>query len=132
MFRAVPKEKVLVIGSKEESESNRFEGFDFVVGSQFNNADVTSIHGDFNAVSGVCATENASGVGVFSDGAYSNEALRQFSYAAMSGAKDVDSWLEAYTKNRYQTEKSEASEALQLLKKSCWREDPQPCFAILP
>ncbi|MBR4050163.1 MAG: alpha-N-acetylglucosaminidase C-terminal domain-containing protein [Clostridia bacterium] len=122
MFRAVPKENVLIIGSKEESESSRFEGFEFVVGSQFNNADVTSIHGDFNAVSGVCASENTSGVGVFSDGAYSNEAFRQFSYSAMSGAKNVDSWLETYAKNRYRTDKKEALEALQLLKKSCWRE----------
>ena len=122
MFRAVPKENVLIIGSKEESESSRFEGFEFVVGSQFNNADVTSIHGDFNAVSGVCASENTSGVGVFSDGAYSNEAFRQFSYSAMSGAKDADTWLETYAKNRYRTDKKEALEALQLLKKSCWRE----------
>ncbi len=121
MFRAVPKEKVLVIGSKEESESQRFDGFEFIVGSQFNNADVTSIHGDFDAVSGVAAGESVSGVGVFSDGAYSNEAFRQFSYAAMSGVKDADSWLETFVSNRYQTNDKSAFEALQLLKKSCWR-----------
>ena len=122
MFRAVPKEKVLVIGSKEESESARFEGFEFIVGSQFNNADVTSIHGDFSAVSGACAPESVSGVGVFSDGAYSNEAFRQFSYAAMSGAGDAEPWLELYAKNRYQTDNKSAFEALELLRKSCWRE----------
>ncbi|MBQ2812617.1 MAG: alpha-N-acetylglucosaminidase C-terminal domain-containing protein, partial [Clostridia bacterium] len=122
MFRAVPKEKVLVIGSKEESGSARFEGFEFIVGSQFNNADVTSIHGDFSAVSGACAPESVSGVGVFSDGAYSNEAFRQFSYAAMSGAGDAEPWLELYAKNRYQTDNKSAFEALELLRKSCWRE----------
>lgn len=120
MFRAVPKDRVLVIGSKDESDS--FGEYEFVVASQFNNADVTSIHGDFKTVSGITADGNASGVGVLSDGAYSNEAFRQFSYAAVCGNTDADSWLETYVRNRYQTENKAAFEAMQLLKKSCWRE----------
>lgn len=127
MLRSVPKEKVLVIDSGSLAGEEAFEGCGFILSTQHNNCDVTAIHGDIKNVSGNrFASENEKnpnvcGVASLSDGAYSNEAFRQYSFAAMSGEKDVDAWFLKYAANRYGTESESALEALMLLKNSCWR-----------
>ncbi len=126
LISAVPKDKLLVIDGGELSEEDGLEDINFILSSSFNSGDVTAIHGDFSAVSGVRlsrkAAENVVGAGVFSDGAYSNEAFRQFSYASLGSEQNADEWLKKYAENRYKTASSAAFEAMQLLKKSCWRE----------
>ncbi len=128
MFKSVPKDRVIIIDSSDMHKNEALSDFEFVLSSSFNGGDVTAIHGDFNAVSGVAASsagENVCGVAVCSDGAYSNEAYRQFSYAAMSGEAQPEEWLEAYAYNRYKTDNKAAVEAFDLLRKSCWC-DGQP------
>lgn len=125
MFRTVPHDKVLIIDNGEMYKEEAFEDIGFILGSSFNSGDVTAIHGDFSACAGVkfakINAENVVGVGAFSDGAYSNEAFRQFSYAALADELNVDEWLETYVKNRYKTDSAAAVEAIQLLKNSCWK-----------
>lgn len=125
MFRAVPHDKLLIIDNGEMYKKEGFEDIGFILGSSFNSGDVTAIHGDFSACAGVRfvneQAENLVGVGAFSDGAYSNELYRQFSYAALCGETNVEKWLETYVKNRYKTDSSAAVEAVQLLKNSCWK-----------
>ncbi len=125
MFRAVPHDKLLIIDNGEMYKEEGFEDIEFILGSSFNSGDVTAIHGDFAAVSGVrFEKENAGnlvGVGSFSDGAYSNEAYRQFSFAALTGETDADAWLETYVRNRYKTDSVAAVQAMQLLRNSCWK-----------
>ncbi|MBR3803111.1 MAG: alpha-N-acetylglucosaminidase C-terminal domain-containing protein [Clostridia bacterium] len=121
LLLGIPKDRVLIIDNGELCNDSKYDGYSFIVGTQCNGGDVTALHGD---IAGVAANRsdklNASGVGTFSDGAFSNEAFRQYSYAAVSGDSDVDKWLAKYTKNRYGTDSSAAFEAMMLLKKSCW------------
>lgn len=118
---AVPKGKLLVIDGSELYKEEGTENVDFILSTSFNSGDVTAIHGDFEAVANRKISENIVGLGAFSDGAYCNEAFRQFSFAALSGEQKADEWLEKYVKNRYKTNSPAAKEAMQLLKNSCWR-----------
>ncbi len=123
----IPKDRVLIIDNGEFYKDSAYDGYSFIVGTQCNSGDVTAIHGDISGMSADAfekiSSDNADvcGVGVFSDGAFSNEAFRQYGYAAMSGDNDVDAWLAKYAKNRYGTDNEAAVEAMMLLKNSCWR-----------
>lgn len=125
LFRTVEHDKLLVIDSDGMYKQEGCEDIEFILGSSFNSGDVTAIHGDFSACAGMRfgneQAENLVGVGAFSDGAYSNELYRQFSYAAMCGETDADKWIETYVKNRYKTDSPAALEAVKLLKNSCWK-----------
>lgn len=127
MLRGIPKDRVVIVDDSNKCLDNNLEGFNMVIGTRFNNCDVTSIHGDISAVSGAeyeeISAKNPSvcGIGAFSDGAYSNEAFRQYVLACMSGDGDVDAWLKKYVANRYRTDSAAAFEAMSLLKLSCWR-----------
>ena len=127
LFRAVDRSKVLIVDSGNLSDEPAFEGCGFILSTQHNNCDVTAIHGDIESVSAdrfeKANERNSSvaGVASLSDGAYSNEAFRQYSFAAMSGEGDVDKWLRKYAKNRYGTDSEDAFEGLMLLKNSCWK-----------
>ncbi len=116
MLAATERERVLVIGSAgQESDLKHISTV------SFNSGDVTALHGEFAAVSSLELGENAVGFAAFSDGAYSNEAFRQFCYASLSSAESSEPWLKTYAKNRYQTDSPAAWEAFALLQKSCWR-----------
>ncbi len=127
LIRGLPKERILVIDDGDRCNDDTLEGCNILVGNRFNNCDVTAIHGDISAVAAnkfsALSSENSSvcGIGSFSDGAYSNEAFRQYALAAMSGESDVDAWLKKYVANRYCTNSEAALEAMQLLKSSCWK-----------
>ena len=127
LLLGLPKERILIIDNGELCKDSDYEGYSFIVGTQCNSGDVTAVHGDIAAVSAnrfnKLNSDNSSvcGVGTFSDGAFSNETFRQYSYAAMSGDGNVDEWLAKYVKNRYGTGSEAAFEAMMLLKNSCWR-----------
>ncbi len=127
LIRGLPKERILVIDDGDRCDDDTLEGCNILVGNRFNNCDVTAIHGDISAVSAnrfdSLSAKNPSvcGVGSFSDGAYSNEAFRQYTLAAMCGENDVDAWFGKYAANRYRTDSKTAVEAMQLLKASCWK-----------
>ena len=127
MLGAVPREKVIIIDSGNLVGEEAFDGCSFILSTQHNNCDVTAIHGDIESVSANrFADENSKnsavcGVASLSDGAVSNEAFRQYSFAAMSGEKDVDKWFARYVANRYGTDSEAAVQAFALLKNSCWR-----------
>ncbi len=126
MFRGIPKDRVIIVDDSNKCFDESFEGFEMIVGTRFNNCDVTAVHGDISAVAGARYNElrqkNSAicGIGSFSDGAYSNEAFRQYALACMSGDVDVDAWLEKYVSNRYCTDSEAAFEAMKLLRSSCW------------
>ena len=123
LLLGIPKDRVLIIDNGELCNDSEYDGYSFIVGTQCNSGDVTAVHGDIASVSANKSDRpNVCGVGIFSDGAFSNEIFRQYAYAAVSGDGDVDKWLESYTKNRYGTDSEAAFEAMMLLKKSCWRE----------
>ncbi len=127
LLLGIPKERILIIDNGELCNDSDYEGYSFIVGTQCNSGDVTAIHGDIAAVSAnrfnKLSSDNTGvrGVGIFSDGAFSNEAFRQYAYAAVSGDNNVDEWLVKYAKNRYDTESEAAYEAMLLLKNSCWK-----------
>lgn len=127
MLRGIPKERIIIVDDSNKFLDENLEGFNMIVGTRFNNCDVTSIHGDISSVSGAeydkLSAKNPSvcGIGSFSDGAYSNETFRQYVLACMSDDCDVDVWLKQYVSNRYRTDSSAAFEAMNLLKSSCWR-----------
>ena len=125
MFRAVPHDRLLIIDNGEMYAEEGYEDIDFILGSSFNSGDVTALHGDFGAAAGVKFTqksaENLVGVGTFSDGAYSNEAYRQFCFASLCGETQAEKWLEKYAENRYRTDSCAAKDAMHLLLNSCWK-----------
>ena len=127
LLRGIPKDRILIIDNGNLCTDSDYEGYSFIAGTQCNSGDVTAVHGDIAAVSAnrfdKLNSDNSDvcGVGTFSDGAFSNEAFRQYSYAAVSEDNDVDEWLAKYTKNRYGTDSEAAFEAMMLLKNSCWR-----------
>jgi len=127
MLRGLPKDRVIVVDDSGKCLDESLEGYNMIVGTRFNNCDVTSIHGDISAVSGAEYDEISAknpavcGIGSFSDGAYSNEAFRQYALGSMSDNSGVDSWLKKYVANRYRTDSESAFEAMSLLKSSCWR-----------
>lgn len=118
MLKTIPKERLLVIDDGSMCDELAAAGYEVVVGNSYNQGNVNAVHGDIDFVT---KENNASGVGTFSDGAYSNEAYRQLSYAALCGERDADEFLKTYAKNRYATEDSTAYEALKLLKNACWK-----------
>lgn len=127
IIKALPKEKILIIDGGELCNKKELDGVGFILSTRYNNGDVTAIHGDIdgvsaNRLSGFNAENpNVCGVASVSDGAYSNEIFRQYSFAAISGEKDAEKWFETFAANRYGTDSKAASEAFALLKKSCWR-----------
>lgn len=126
MFNGLPKERIIIIDDSDKCLDESLEDFSIIIGTRFNNCDVTAVHGDICAVSGNSFDELSAknpdicGIGSFSDGAYSNEAFRQYAFASMSGDGDADKWLRKYASNRYRTDSSAAAEAMQLLRSSCW------------
>lgn len=127
LIRMLPKERIMIIDDGELCEHEELEGCGFIISTKHNNCDVTSIHGDIQAVSANRynslneSNPNVCGVGSFSDGAYSNEAFRQYSLAAMSTTETADEWFAKYTLNRYKTDSEAAVEAMKLLESSCWK-----------
>ncbi len=122
MLSAIPHDKLLIIDGDKLHEQDGFEDVKFILSTSFNSGDVTALHGDIQAASKLKTAENITGAGAFSDGAYSNEAFRQLSYAVLGGEQNADEWLGKYVENRYKTNSPAAKEAMQLLKNSCWRE----------
>ncbi|MBQ6267670.1 MAG: alpha-N-acetylglucosaminidase C-terminal domain-containing protein [Clostridia bacterium] len=128
IVKAVPKERLLIldIDASKCKETENFWGYDFVLGNLHNFGDRNTLHGSIDALAenpyAKLNAENCVGTGLFMEGVFQNPLYYDLAFQMLTeaGAIDLDAWLRDYARRRYGSDEACLTEAMQLLRESCY------------
>lgn len=131
-LKAMPKDRVLILDEdgRAREKTENFWGYDFVLGSVHNRGDRTALYGDVGALADFDyasdAPENCVGLGIFTEGIRQNPLYYDLAFETLTrdGPEKLDEWLKNYAYRRYGSGEKSLADAVFLLSKSCYAENP--------